>query len=216
METAANLFKINSGIEEYPDLNEEILAVLNGAVDVLTTICSLIDSYTANHQLRVAQLACAIAEKIGMPKKQIHGLQIGSLLHDIGKVAIPKDILSKYGAISEHEFGIIKSHPQNGYKILSKIKFPWPVQKMVLEHHERMNGTGYPVGLLGDDILLEARIIAVADVVEAISSHRPYRSSLGMETAINEIRENKGVLYDEHIAKACIRLIMEDNFEFSS
>ena len=215
METVTNLLKMNAGIKEYLDINEEVLAVLNGTVDVLTTICLLIDSYTANHQKRVSQLSCAIAEKIGLPKYQIEGIKIGSLLHDIGKVAIPNDILSKYGAISEHEFGIIKSHPQNGYKILSKIKFPWPVHKMVLEHHERMNGTGYPVGLLGDDILPEARIIAVADVVEAISSHRPYRSSLGMETAINEIRENKGILYDADVVKACIRLIMEDNFDFS-
>jgi putative nucleotidyltransferase with HDIG domain len=216
MERAANLLNLDSGIKENLNIKDEVLKVLNGTVDVLITICSLIDSYTNNHQQRVSQLACAIAEKLGLPEHQVEGIKIGSLLHDIGKIAIPNHILSKYGAISEHEFGIIKCHPQNGYKILSKIKFPWPIHKMVLQHHERLDGTGYPVGLLGEDILFEAKIIAVADVVEAISSHRPYRSSLGMDTAIQEISDNSGTLYDETIVKACIRLILEDKFKFTT
>lgn len=214
METAAvNLLNLDTNRESNV-IQEEIFKVLNGSIDVITTMTSLIDPYTANHQNRVSQLACAIAEKLNLTKHEIEGIKVGSLLHDIGKVAVPRDILSKYGAISEHEFGIIKSHPQNGYKILSKLKFPWPVHKMVLQHHERMDGTGYPVGLLGEDILYEARIIAVADVVEAISSHRPYRNALGIETALHEITENRDTLYDGSVVTACMRLILEDKFKF--
>ncbi|MTI84223.1 MAG: HD domain-containing protein [Firmicutes bacterium] len=216
MEKAANLLNFDSSMKDDLNIKEEVFEVLNGTVDVLNTISSLIDPYTANHQQRVSQLACAIAEKLDLPKHQIEGIKVGSLLHDIGKVAIPNHILSKYGSISEHEFGIIKSHPQNGYKILSKLKLPWPVHKMVLHHHERLDGTGYPVGLLGEDILFEAKIIAVADVVEAMSSHRPYRSSLGMDTAINEISDNSDILYDKNIVTACTRLLLEDKFEFKS
>ena len=212
MESAVKILNFHSGIKE----EDEVLKIINGAVDVLTTISSLIDLYTANHQKRVSQLACAIAEKLSLTKYQIEGIRIGSLLHDIGKVAVPNHILNKYGSISEYEFDIIKSHPQNGYKILSKINFPWPVHKMILHHHERLDGTGYPIGLLGEDILFEAKIIAVADVVEAISSHRPYRGSLGMDTAICEISDNQGTLYDETIVKTCMRLLLEERFEFTS
>jgi len=210
-----SLLNYDNNVREDAEIKEEILKVLNSAVDVITAISTMIDSYTAVHQRRVSQLACAIAVKLGLPKFQCEGIRIASLLHDIGKVAVPNNILSKYGAISDHEFGIIKTHPQNGYKILSKLKFPWPVDKIVLQHHERLDGSGYPVGLLGDDIFLEAKIIAVADVVEAISSHRPYRNALGVEQAIAEITENRGVLYDESVVNACLRLILEDKFEFS-
>lgn len=214
---AVNLLNFDSSMnKDNNSVQEEILKILNGSIDVLTTVTSLIDPYTANHQNRVAQLACAIGEKLNLPRHQIEGIRVGSLLHDIGKVAVPRDILSKYGVISEHEFEIIKSHPQNGYKILSKLKFPWPVHKMVLQHHERLNGTGYPVGLLDEDILYEAKIIAVADVVEAISSHRPYRNALGMDTAMHEITDNRGTLYDENIVNACLRLLLEDKFEFKN
>lgn len=215
MGNAASLLDFDSGMKDDLGLKDDVLEILSGTVDVLNTIASLIDPYTANHQHRVSQLATAIAEKLDLPKRQIEGIKVGSLLHDIGKVVIPNDILSKYGAISEQEFGIIKCHPQNGYKILSKVKFPWPVHKMVLHHHERLDGTGYPVGLLDNDILLEAKVIAVADVVEAISSHRPYRSSLGMDTAIHEISEGSGTLYDENIVRVCMRLLLEDKFQFS-
>lgn len=210
----ANLLNFDVSPKEDTGIKDEVLKVLSGAVDVLTTISSLIDSYTANHQKRASQLACAIADKLNLPKSQYEGIRVASLLHDIGKVAVPNNILSKYGAISEHEFGIIKSHPQNGYKILSQLKFPWPIGKIVLQHHERIDGTGYPVGLLGDDIYLEAKVIAVADVVEAISSHRPYRDALGIEKAIYEIKENRGILYEETIVNACLRLLLEDQFEF--
>ncbi len=140
MGNAASLLDFDSGMKDDLGLKDDVLEILSGTVDVLNTIASLIDPYTANHQHRVSQLATAIAEKLDLPKRQIEGIKVGSLLHDIGKVVIPNDILSKYGAISEQEFGIIKCHPQNGYKILSKVKFPWPVHKMVLHHHERLDG----------------------------------------------------------------------------
>lgn len=206
---AVSLLNFDSGIRE------EVLKVLNGTVDVLTTISAMVDPYTASHQKRVADLSCYIAEKLNLPKIQVEGIKVAALLHDIGKVAVPNHILSKYGSISEHEFDIIKTHPQKGYKILNKLKFPWPVDKIVLQHHERIDGSGYPVGLLGDDILLEAKIIAVADVVEAISSHRPYRNAKGTDQAIAEISENKGSLYDEAISNICIRAFFEDRFDFS-
>ncbi|MCF8011025.1 MAG: HD domain-containing protein [Clostridiales bacterium] len=214
MENIASI--LDTSIESELKINNDAFEVIKGSIDVLTTICSLIDPYTYNHQLRVSQLAYAIGKKLELPESQLEGIRVGSLLHDIGKIAIPNHILSKYGAISEYEFDIIKSHPQNGYKILSKLKFPWPIHKMILHHHERLDGTGYPVGLLDDDIIYEAKIIAVADVVEAISSHRPYRSSLGMETAIREISENNGTLYDKDAVSACMRLILEEKFEFDS
>lgn len=206
--SSLNLLNFDSGIKE------EVLKVFNGSVEVLTMISSMIDPHTANHSQRVSQLACAIGEKINLPKFQVDGIRIASLLHDIGKVAVPAHILSKYGAISEHEFGIIKSHPQNGYKILSKLRFPWPIEKVVLQHHERLDGSGYPVGLFGDDILLEAKIVAVADVVEAISSHRPYRQALGIEQAVFEISQNRGTLYDESVVSTCLKILLEDKFEF--
>lgn len=205
---ASNLLNFDPGVKE------EVLKIFNGTVEILTTMSSLIDPHTANHQKRVSQLAVIIAEKFNLPKIQIEGIRIASLLHDIGKVAVPNHILSKYGAISEHEFGIIKSHPQNGYKILSKIKFVWPIDKIILQHHERIDGSGYPIGLYDDDILMETKIVSVADVVEAISSHRPYRHALGMEQALSELSQNRGTLYDESVVNASLRVLIEEKFEF--
>jgi HD-GYP domain-containing protein (c-di-GMP phosphodiesterase class II) len=137
------------------------------------------------------------------------------LLHDLGKISIPTEILSKPGKLSDAEFGLIKSHSQAGYEIVKEIRFPWPVAEAILQHHERMDGSGYPQGLTGPDITLEARILAVADVVEAMSSHRPYRAALGLDRALEEIAQKKGVLYDPEVVDACIKVCTEDKFTFA-
>jgi HD-GYP domain-containing protein (c-di-GMP phosphodiesterase class II) len=137
-------------------------------------------------------------------------------IHDLGKIQIPAEILSKPGKLTDNEFNLIKTHPQVGYDILKGIEFPWPIAQIVLQHHERVNGSGYPQGLSGEDILLEARILAVADVVEAMASHRPYRPALGTDKALEEIEKNKGKLYDSEVADACIRLFTKGRFKFES
>jgi putative nucleotidyltransferase with HDIG domain len=145
---------------------------------------------------------------------QIMGIHIAGLLHDVGKVAVPAEILSKPGKINQYEFNIVKNHCQVGYDILQKIEFPWPVTKAILQHHERLNGSGYPEGLSGEDIILEARILGVADVVEAMSSHRPYRPALGLECALQEISQASGILYDSKVVDACLGLLKENEPEF--
>lgn len=180
---------------------------LEGTVTALATTTEKKDAYTAGHQRRVARLACAIAEEIGLSKEFIEGLNTAGLLHDIGKIAVPAEILSKPGKLYDYEFALIKPHPQIGYEILKDIEFPRPVALSVLQHHERMDGSGYPNGLSGDDIIMEARILAVADVVEAMSTHRPYRPALGVEAALQEIERRSGVAYDTLVVKACLKVL---------
>lgn len=172
------------------------------------------DPYTAGHQRRVSKLACAIAEEMGLPEDKIEGLRMAGDIHDIGKISVPAEILSKPGQISEVEFNIIKTHPQVGYDILKNIEFPWPIAKIVLQHHERMDGSGYPLGLRRNKILLEARILAVADVVEAMVTHRPYRPAQPIKAALDEISKNKGKLYDSRVVEACLKLFKEKGFKF--
>lgn len=172
------------------------------------------DPYTAGHQRRVSLLASAIAIKMQLEKSQADGLRIAAIVHDIGKIYVPSEILSKPGKLTKAEFDLIKTHPQAGFEILSTINFPWPVAKIVLQHQERINGSGYPQGLKSNNILLEARIISVADVVEAIASHRPYRPSLGIEFALKEINSKKGILFDKQVVKACLDLFNNDEFTF--
>ena len=190
------------------DLMEETVNGLVSAVEKR-------DPYTAGHQRRVSLLANAIAVKMKLSKFQIDGLRIAAIVHDIGKINIPTEILSKPGKLSDQEFNLIKTHPQAGFEILSTISFPWPVAEIVLQHQERINGSGYPRGLKNNEILIEARIIAVADVVEAIMSHRPYRPSRGMDFALSEINLHKGVLYDEIVAETCLNLFKNKEFAFS-
>jgi PAS domain S-box-containing protein len=172
------------------------------------------DPYTAGHQRQVAKLAHAIAQEMHLPQEAVEGIYMGSLIHDVGKIYVPAEILSRPGKLSEAEFNLIKAHPQVGYDIIKGIEFPWPVAKMILQHHERLNGSGYPQGLKGDEISLEARILAVADVVEAMASHRPYRPSLGLEAALEEISQNRGVLYDPRAVDICLGLFQEKGFSF--
>jgi putative nucleotidyltransferase with HDIG domain len=170
------------------------------------------DPYTAGHQRRVSNLAREIAKEMGVSKDQIQGVRMAGVIHDIGKISVPAEILSKPGKISENEFGIIKEHPNVGYNILKTVDFPWPIAQIVLQHHERIDGSGYPNGISGEDILLEARILAVADVVEAMASHRPYRAALGINVAFNEISKNHGSLYDPKVVDACLRLFKEKGY----
>ncbi|HEX2948655.1 MAG TPA: HD-GYP domain-containing protein [Armatimonadota bacterium] len=184
----------------------EVRRSLRGAVNALSATTAWRDPYTSNHQHRVAKLAYAIGEEMQLPKHDLEGLYIAGLLHDIGKIAVPIDILCKPGKITDHEFGIIKDHPKVGYDILHGVHFPWPVADVVLQHHARLDGSGYPAGLKDDGISLPARIISVADVVEAMSSHRPYRPALGLRCALNEITQHAGTQFDPVVVKACCRI----------
>jgi PAS domain S-box-containing protein/putative nucleotidyltransferase with HDIG domain len=187
---------------------------LQGTVAALGNTVETKDPYTAGHQMRVAQLAGAMARELGWSPDQVRGIQVLSLLHDLGKIAVPTEILSKPGGISPAEFNLIKAHPQVGYDILKDIEFPWPVAQAVLQHHERLNGSGYPSGLTAGEIIPEARVLAVADVVEAMASYRPYRPALGVETALEEITNHKGKLYDPAVVNICVKLFTEKGFAF--
>ena len=151
---------------------------------------------------------------MGMDDDELEGLKLGALIHDIGKISIPAEILSRPGKLEPEMFGIIKTHPRSGYDIIRGIDFPWPLADVVLQHHERMDGSGYPDGLKGDEILLDARILAVADIVEAMASHRPYRAGLGFERALEEVENGKGTLYDTQVVDACQKVFRDvENME---
>lgn len=189
---------------------------LNGTVLALAAMVEMRDPYTAGHQERVSQLACAIAEDLGFSRDQIEGMRMMSLLHDIGKIGVPAEILNKPGKISDYEFDIIRTHSKVGYEILKDIEFPCAVAEAIAQHHERLDGSGYPQGLSGNQISLPARILAVADVVEAMASYRPYRPALGIDKALEEIIQNKGILYDPEVVDACVKLFTEKKFAFEA
>jgi len=174
------------------------------------------DPYTAGHERRVAELACRMAERMGLDADRVEGLRVASTLHDLGKISVPSEILAKPGRLSDVEYEMIKMHPKTGRDVLKTVEFPWPVAEMVYQHHERMDGSGYPRGLKGDDLLVEARIMAVADVVEAMSSHRPYRSSRGVEAALDEIGAQSGTLYFPPAVDACLALFRDEGFRWDS
>lgn len=192
-----------------------IKKTLQAAVQSIALLVETKDPYTTGHQERVSQLAQAIAKEMDLTEDQQDFVSTASIIHDLGKVSVPSELLSKPTKLSDLEFNIIKVHSQAGYNILKDIDFPWPVADVVLQHHERMDGSGYPQHLQGEDILLEARILAVADVVEAISSHRPYRPALGIKSALDEISKNQGILYDANVVDACLKLFRENDFAFS-
>lgn len=189
-------------------------SILGGVIQALASTIEARDPYTSGHQRRVANLARAIATEMGLSQEKIEGVRIAGLVHDIGKITIPAEILSKPGKLTEAEMDMVRTHPQVGYDILKEIEFPWPVAQIVLQHQERMDGSGYPAGLKGDEIILEARILAVADVVEAMSFHRPYRPAYGIDEALKEISRNRIVLYDPDVVDACVRLFKEKGFRF--
>jgi PAS domain S-box-containing protein/putative nucleotidyltransferase with HDIG domain len=201
--------------EENLKFQHSISVSLHEMIETLANVIVARDSYTAGHQKRVANLASAIAAKLNLPLHTIEGIHLSALIHDIGKIAIPTEILTKPTGLSSFELAMLRNHVQTGYDILKNIHFPWNIAQIVLEHHERLDGSGYPNGLKGDSICEEARIIAVADVVEAISSDRPYRKSRGIDAALEEITDNSGKLYDSRAVNACLQVFQEDHFEFS-
>ena len=201
--------------EEINRQAEQLLRTVEGAVRAMSQVVETRDPYTAGHERRVAELAIAIAAEMGMSAADLDGLRMAGLIHDVGKIAVPAEILSRPGRLSDVELSLIKEHPQAGYDILKAIEFRRPVAEIVLQHHERLDGSGYPQELRGEQISLEARILAVADVVEAMSSHRPYRAALGMEAALAEVRERAGVKYDADVVSICGRLVEEQGFRFT-
>lgn len=188
--------------------------IFEETVDALSSVLGQRDPFTQNHQRIVTKLACTIARYMNLPDDIIEGLRLAGLLHDIGKISVPTEILSKPGRLTDVEYRIVKTHVQIAYDILKKIDFPWPIAYIVLQHHERLNGSGYPQGLKAGEILLEAKILAVADVIEAMSSHRPYRPAPGLNKALAEIKKNKGVLYEPEVVDACLELFNKRKISF--
>ncbi len=187
---------------------------LDGIFHTVALTVEVRDPYTAGHQKTVASLSSAIAKEMGLSKDQEEGILMAGTVHDLGKISVPAEILVKPIRLTENEFNLIKEHPQVGYDILKDVDFPWPIAQMVLQHHERMDGSGYPQGLSGEGILLEARILGVADVIEAMSAHRPYRAALGMDKALEEISKNRGILYDSKVVDACLNLFDKKMLKF--
>ena len=187
---------------------------LDGTIQAMTRMVDSRDSYTVKHQRRVAQLGCAIAREMRFTAEQLQVVRIAGLLHDIGMISVPMEILSRDGKVTSVEFELIKAHCQAGYDILKTVEFPWPIATIVVQHHERLNGSGYPSGIRGDKILMEARVLGIADVVEAMNSSRSYRPKPGMDKALEQISRNSGILYDASVVEACMRLITHEGFQF--
>jgi PAS domain S-box-containing protein/putative nucleotidyltransferase with HDIG domain len=201
--------RVEANIRESYD---KLQKTMEGIIQVIASTVDIRDPYTAGHQNRVSKLAGSIAETMGLPLGCIEGIHMAGLIHDLGKISVPAEILSKPGKLTNFEFEIIKSHPEVGYNILKPIDFPWPIATIVVQHHERIDGSGYPRGLAGNDILIEAKIIGVADVVEAMASHRPYRPALGIDVALGEITKNRGILYDGDVVAACLDLFHQKRY----
>jgi PAS domain S-box-containing protein/putative nucleotidyltransferase with HDIG domain len=200
-------------ITESKQAEERLKKTMNATIQTVSKIIEAKDPYISGHQQRVSQLATAMAKELNLSQDKVEGIRVASLIHDIGKIGLPTEILSKPTKLTDTEFNLIKEHSQKGYDILKSIDFAYPVDQIVLQHHEKINGTGYPNKIKGDKILLEAKIIGVADVVEAMSSHRPYRPALGIDRALEEILKNKGILYDPGVVDACLKLFKEKGFK---
>jgi PAS domain S-box-containing protein len=191
----------------------ELESAFMSTVNVAATLSEMRDPYTAGHERRVAEIAVAIGAALGLDARRQEGLRVAGYLHDVGKISIPAEILAKPGKLTKIEYQLIQAHPQAGHDVLKDVNFPWPVAQVALQHHERIDGTGYPQGLKGDQILIEARIMAVADVVEAMATHRPYRPGLGIDRALAEIERGRGSAYDAGVADACLRLFREESYK---
>lgn len=192
---------------------EKMLNLLEQTIATLARAIEMRDPYTDGHQKRVAHLAVAIAKELGLSEDAMEGIRLAALIHDIGKIQIPLEILSRPGKLDKFEFELIKKHPATGYDVVGDIDFPWPIRQIILQHHEKVDGSGYPQGLKGEEILLEAKILCVSDVVEAMASHRPYRPGLGIEAAKNEIIAHKGTLFDPEVVDACLKVIDRDDIK---
>jgi HD-GYP domain-containing protein (c-di-GMP phosphodiesterase class II) len=196
---------------------EQMRKTMGAIIQAMSMTIEKRDPYTAGHQRRVTKLCRAIATELGFPWERIQGLRMAAAIHDLGKILVPAAILNRPGPMSEHEMGIIRMHPETAFDILKGIQFPWPLAETIYQHHERLDGSGYPQGLSGDQILLEARILAVADVVESMAFFRPYRGEpLGLAEAIEELRRQRGLLYDARVVDACIILLTEKGFDFET
>ncbi len=207
--------RVRERTSELQQSMEKLKKSVEGTIQTLSKIIESKDPYTSGHQQRVAELARLIAIEMGFNDERIEAIYMISLVHDIGKISIPQEILSRPGKLSELEQEIVRTHPQIGYDILSNVEFPWPVADVILQHQELYDGSGYPNGLKGDEIMIEARIIAVADVIESMTSHRPYRSIPGIDKAIEVITLNSGILYDPEVAEACVKIICEKGFSLN-
>lgn len=205
--------KLEQQIAEAVTANDQLQRMMTSTVRALAKLAEARDPYTSGHQERVADIAVHIAAEMGLDDRQCEGIRIAGMMHDIGKINIPAEILTKPSSLTDLEYAIIKTHPQVGFDVLCDIEFPWPIATYVLQHHERLNGSGYPGGLAADQISQGSRILAVADVVEAMSYHRPYRSARGIEAALAEIETHRGVLYDEECVAACVRLYRDQGYE---
>jgi PAS domain S-box-containing protein len=198
--------------EQIQHYTQQLETAFMSTVEVTTNLSEMRDAYTAGHARRVGEIAVAIGAELGFDARRQEGLRVAGYLHDIGKISVPTEILCKPGKLNLIEFQLIQGHAQASYDVLKGVEFPWPVAEVARQHHERIDGSGYPQGLKGEAILLEARIMAVADVVEAMSSHRPYRSGLGIEKALAEIERGSGIIYDAQVAAACLKLFREQGF----
>jgi HD-GYP domain-containing protein (c-di-GMP phosphodiesterase class II) len=210
--TVTGIVGVTSDITDIRKAEQKYRSALEGAIQTMSRIVELRDPYTAGHQNRASRLAVEIGRSMGFSQERLEGVRVASLLYEIGKINVPSEILNKPGKISSMEYELIQGHPESAWDILKNIDFPWPVAEIVHQHHERMDGSGYPSGLKGEDILLEARILAVADVVEAMCSHRPYRPSLGIDKALEEIERGSGIIYDSQVADLCVELFREKGF----
>jgi len=195
---------------------KKLKQTLTGIIHATELIIETRDPYTAGHQRRVALLAKTIAEHMKLSEQQVEGIYMVGMIHDVGKISIPAEILSMPRRLTPAEFNLIKNHPQAGFDILKNIDFPWPIADIILQHHERIDGTGYPKGLSGKDISLEAKILMVSDVVEAMASHRPYRAAFGIERALGEIKQNSGILYDPDVVDSCIEVFENEKYRFEN
>jgi HD-GYP domain-containing protein (c-di-GMP phosphodiesterase class II) len=200
-------------VEEQLRSTRQVRQAMIATAEAISLTVEMRDPYTAGHQRRVAYLSFAIGQALDLSEDRLEGLRFGANLHDIGKIQLPAEILSSPRRLTPLEYEFIRTHPKVGSDIVTNVEFPWPIREMILQHHERLDGSGYPQGLTGDEIILEARILAVADVVEAMSSHRPYRPSLGVDAALHEIETRRGELYDPDVVDACLRLFREQGFE---
>jgi putative nucleotidyltransferase with HDIG domain len=198
------------------DMLRQLRESLEGTVHSIAMMVEARDPYTAGHQTRVSNLAVEIAKELDLDSNTIEGIHVASQVHDIGKIQIPSEILTKPTKLTNLEYEMIKTHPTTGYEILKNINFPWPIADIVHQHHERLDGTGYPNGMSSKDILLEAKIVCVADVVEAMASHRPYRASLGIEFALTELERERGTKYDTDVVDCCLKLFREKNYVLST
>jgi HD-GYP domain-containing protein (c-di-GMP phosphodiesterase class II) len=209
-------FKYNQVDKMLKQSYKKLQKIIEGTTNIITKVVETRDPYSIGHQQRVSKLATAIAREMKLPQEKIEGTKIASLVHDIGKVNLPTEIISKPGKLIEVEFNLIKNYPKVGYDILKKVDFPWPIAEIVLQHQEKIDGSGYPRGLKSDEICIEAKILGISNVVEAMSSHRPYRPTLGIDKALEEISQNRGILYDPMVADICLKLFKERSFKFES